>query len=68
MATYATDIHGPDSTARTQTNKVAHCAVCGVQWQVRGQADVKGCAFCGASKSAISIEYEGPNRGGAVRY
>ena len=62
------EIYGPSATARAVTNKVAHCKVCGVQWQVRSEAgsDAKGCAFCGAPESAITIESEAPDSSGAV--
>lgn len=42
------------------TNKVAHCEVCGVQWEVKSpnNDDAKGCSFCGAPESAITIENE----------
>jgi len=55
-----TDMHLPSSSARTQTGLVAHCRVCGIQWQVQSpdRADTKGCAFCGASGDAIVIENE----------
>jgi len=58
MTNYPTDVHGPASAARTPTYKVAHCQVCGVHWQVRGDSDKKGCKFCGAPESAIVIESE----------
>lgn len=61
-------IYGPSATARKQTDRVAHCKVCGVQWQVRSESgeDARTCAFCGAPKSAITIESEAPSYGGAI--
>ena len=66
MSNEPTDIHGPDSIMRTQTNVVAHCQVCGVQWQVRSAnyEDAKGCTFCGAPESAISLVSEDPRTAG----
>jgi len=51
----------PAATAPEVTDKVAHCAVCGVQWQIQSptNADAKGCSFCNASEEAITIEFEG---------
>lgn len=67
MTTYPTDMHGPSSTARTVSNQVAHCAVCGFHWQVIDKLeDSKGCRACGAPESAISIISEAPDRGGNV--
>jgi len=66
--TYPTDIHGPAATARTQTDKVAICNVCGVQWQIRSgnNDDAQGCSFCDAPANAISIVSEAPVYGGAI--
>jgi hypothetical protein len=54
--------HGPAENAEETTGKVAHCEVCGVQWQVRSHADpptdAQSCAFCGAPASAIHEEDE----------
>lgn len=70
MTTYPTDMHGPFSEARVQTNEVAHCNVCKFQWQVRSpnRDDAKGCPFCGAPERAISIQSEAPGFGGATIY
>lgn len=50
-----TRIHGPASEAPSVTNLVAHCRVCGIQWQVKSdnRDDIKGCSFCDAGDSAI---------------
>lgn len=63
-----TQIYGPSASAPAVTNKVAHCKLCGVQWQVRSQngEDAKGCAFCGAPESAITIVSEAPDYSGAI--
>jgi len=52
------------------TGKVAHCVVCGVQWQVRSDNndDAKGCKFCGAPESAIVVTSEAATYGGAQYY
>ncbi len=62
---------GPAATAPVQSEKVARCAVCGVQWQVQSldeePSDAQGCAFCDAPASAIRIEYERADYSGGVR-
>lgn len=65
--TYPTDMHGPSSAARTQSNEVAHCQVCHCRWQVIGtqRENAKSCGFCGAPERAITIENESPDYGGA---
>ncbi len=67
MSGESTTMHGPASTARAQSNKVAHCAVCGVHWQIQSMdsepSDAQGCAFCGAPARAINIENEAPDYG-----
>ena len=63
---YPTDMHGPASEARSQTNKVARCNVCGFEWQMRGNFDNKGCPFCDAPKRAITIISEAPDYCGVV--
>jgi len=67
---YPTDIHGPSSTARKQTDMVAKCNVCGCQWQMKSpnRDDVKGCSFCGAPKKAITVISEAPGYGGVIIY
>lgn len=67
MPTYPTDMHGPSASARVQSNQVAHCQVCHIQWQVHGnqRENARGCAFCGSPESAITIENETPDYGGA---
>jgi len=64
---YPTDIHGPSETAREQTDEVAVCQVCGCQWQVKStlREDAKGCSFCDAPASAITIISEAPTYGAA---
>lgn len=68
MPTYPTDMHGPSSSARTQSNQVAHCKVCHIEWQVIGDNAKNGCGFCGAPAQAITIENETPDYGGATVY
>jgi tRNA(Ile2) C34 agmatinyltransferase TiaS len=58
MANENTRIHGPASIAPIVSNKVAICAVCKTQWQVRGDSDKMRCSFCGADEKAISIKNE----------
>ena len=62
---YPTDMHGPAGLACQQTNRVAKCAVCHTQWQVKSFAepptDAQGCPFCGADKTAITIISEAPD-------
>ena len=55
-------IHGPSSAARTQTELVAHCQVCGTTWQIRSPNldDSKGCSFCNGPASAVTIVSESP--------
>jgi len=42
------------------THLVAHCQVCGVQWQVQSpdRADAQGCSFCNAPARAITVVSE----------
>ena len=63
MTTYPTDVHGPASEARPQTNKVAKCNVCGFQWQMASfdSTDARGCPSCDAPRSAITIISEAPD-------
>jgi len=69
MATYSTTMCSASASAPTTSELVAHCQVCGVQWQVsQGKADTKGCGFCGAPKEAIVVVSEAPGYGGAVVY
>ena len=58
----------PAATAPFVTEQVAHCQVCGVQWQVRSDsgADTKGCSFCDAPASAITIVSEAATYGGEI--
>lgn len=65
---YPTDIHGPAGTGGTPTYEVALCQVCGCQWQVQSskREDAKGCKFCDAPESAITIISEAPNYSGAI--
>lgn len=60
--------HGLADDQWTPTHKVAHCAVCGVQWVVKdaNYGDATHCEFCGAPESAISVVSEAPDYGGAV--
>ncbi len=52
------------TATHTPTYKVAHCKVCGSQWQVWGNppANADACQFCGAGNNgkgkAITIEDE----------
>jgi hypothetical protein len=72
MTSYPTDIHGPASSAPATTGLVAHCSVCGTQWQVQSEVklDAKSCPFCGVTDDygAISITSEKPDFGNAVIY
>lgn len=58
---------GPAATAETVSEKVAHCKVCGTQWQIQSlddePADAQGCKFCDAPANAILIEHERPDYG-----
>ncbi len=58
------------SEDRTQTEQVAHCNVCGTEWQIRSFAtpptDAQGCSFCGAGERAISISSERADFSGEV--
>jgi hypothetical protein len=67
VTNYPTDVHGPSSTARTQSNKVARCQVCHVSWQVQSMdsepLDAQGCDFCGAPARCVTIESEAPDFG-----
>lgn len=56
--TQSTTMHRPAATAPTVTGEYAQCAVCGVRWQVHGDADTAGCVFCGASGAAVSVKSE----------
>ena len=42
------------------TELVAHCQVCGVQWEVKSpnRDDARGCSFCDAPKRAITVVSE----------
>jgi hypothetical protein len=42
------------------TELVAHCQVCGVQWEVKSpnRDDAEGCSFCDAPKRAITVVSE----------
>lgn len=57
-----TDMHLPAEQAPTPTYKVAHCKVCKTQWEVKSgdKTDAKGCNFCGADKTAVTITDERP--------
>lgn len=70
MTDYPTDVHGPASAARTQTERYARCKVCGCQWQIQSNKneDARACNFCGAGEEAISILSEKAEYGGAKRY
>jgi hypothetical protein len=61
MANENTRMLSPAASAPSVTDKVAKCAVCGVEWQVKSpnHDDAKGCSFCDAPESAITISYEG---------
>lgn len=50
------------------THLVAHCQVCGVQWQVKSpnRDDAKGCSFCGAGAKAITVVSEAPGYEGRL--
>lgn len=66
MTDYPRSCH-PASEAPSVTEKVARCAVCGVQWQVKARGtDTKGCAFCGAPARAIRVHDEGPDFSGGL--
>ena len=58
------------STERTQTEKIAKCASCGAQWQIRSFAepptDAMGCQACGAGPRAITIISERKDFSGAL--
>jgi hypothetical protein len=60
MANESTTIHGPTATAPTVSNKYATCVVCGIQWQVKSDADRFGCHFCNADRTAVTIHNEDP--------
>ena len=42
------------------TELVAHCQVCGVQWEVKSddRTDAQGCGFCNAPANAITVVSE----------
>lgn len=63
MTTFNADIHSPAATAPTTTGRVAHCKVCGIEWQIQSEddTDAKGCDFCGSDSSAITINNEDNN-------
>lgn len=63
-----TDVHTAFANAPYVTNLVAHCAVCGCQWQVRSGNldDTKACSFCGADETAVTVTSEAPDSQGAV--
>lgn len=50
------------------TELVAHCQVCGVQWEVKSpdRADAKGCSFCNAPARAITVVSEKAGYGGRL--
>ena len=56
--TQRTDIHLPGAEAPTVSGQTAHCSVCKIQWQVKGDSDKLGCSFCNAGKDAITIKFE----------
>lgn len=60
MADYSTTMHGPSASMGTATGLYAVCKVCGCQWQVWGDppTNTKGCAFCNAPESAITVHSE----------
>jgi len=60
--------HGRAEDQWAPTEMVARCAVCHTQWQVKdaNMGDTKGCTFCGAPESAITVVSEAPGYGGAV--
>ena len=68
MTIYPTDIHLPADQARTQTNEVAHCQVCGTEWQVRSgnRDDAQGCSLCDAPASAVTVVSEAPGYEGEL--
>jgi hypothetical protein len=70
MTDYSTTVHTPYSSAPTVTNLYAKCQVCGTSWQVRSpnRGDAKGCSFCDAPESAITVVSEKPDFGGATVY
>lgn len=56
---------GPASEARPQTNLVARCVLCGVEWQVKGEGtDDKACAFCGCARVNVFSETPDYRQGG----
>lgn len=65
--TEPTDMHGPTDSAPAVTNLYAKCAVCNWQWQVKGQADTKGCSACDAPEEAVTVHYEGPSGAGSTQ-
>lgn len=69
MTTYSTTMHGPSASAPVVTDLVAHCKVCGAQWQVKSNKgeDAEGCAFCDAPAEAIYIVSEAPGYGGEIQ-
>lgn len=66
MANEPTNMHTAGTAAPTVTGVVARCAVCGCQWQVRGDPDKMGCKFCDAPEDAISLVSEAPGYEGYV--
>lgn len=68
MPNEPTDMHLPYTQARDQSEKVAQCQVCHTQWQIRtlDSGIPRGCPFCDAPSSAITIVSESPNYGGAI--
>jgi rubrerythrin len=56
----------PAADAPTVTGKVCICQVCGTQWAMRGESDDKGCSFCNAPASAITVVSEEPDYGGGL--
>ena len=57
----------PAASAPVHTNEYASCGVCGFEWQVlaKSRDDAKGCSFCDAPASAITIHDEGETAGPA---
>lgn len=59
----------PGATAPAVSNLVAHCQVCGTQWQVKeSTANARGCSFCDAPASAIRLLSEAPRTSGLVTF
>ena len=56
--------------AKEQTGLVARCQVCGFEWQIQSfdRSDAKGCSFCDAPESAITVISEESNDYSANKY